>query len=280
MNISKYFRALFRKNKKTSDKSTNTVNDFKKINHITQNNITVNSKKSSLINSTIKFSGTNNSLIVEDGVTIKDSNINFNASNSTIYLSRNIHPYYVSIFINNNSVLYIGKNNYFNKKISIIMSEEKNIVIGDNCLFSFDIFIRNADPHLIYDISSEQRINPSRSIVIGDHVWIGQGCLLLKNTFIGSGSIIGGHSVISGKKIPSNQIWAGNPVRKIRDQIFWSGECVHAWTKEQSEKFHKKNASHIYNDQEIDCVFDPDNFDIFELAKNENYYRFSLREHK
>ena len=70
-------------------------------------------------------------------------------------------------------------------------------------------------------MKTKKRLNYSKSILIGDHVWIGQNALLLKNTVIGSGAIIGGHSVVSGKKISSNTIYAGNPIKKIRSHVFY-----------------------------------------------------------
>ena len=108
---------------------------------------------------------------------------------------------------------------------------------GNDCMMSTDIFIRNADPHLIYSTETKRRVNPTRSVFVGDHVWIGQDVMLLKGTQIGSGSIVGAHAVVSGKKIPSNTSWAGNPARQIGEKIFWSRECVHGWTAAETNKF-------------------------------------------
>lgn len=100
--------------------------------------------------------------------------------------------------------------------------------------FSFDVWIRTADPHLVYRVEDSSRINPSRDVVIGDHVWLGQSAMLLKGTVIGSGSIIGGAAVVAGKTIPSNTSWAGSPARQIARGVFFDGACVHGWTAEQT----------------------------------------------
>lgn len=160
-----------------------------------------------------------NILFCEDGTDLRGSAITFNGDNALVYLSKNRHQYKLSVSMNRDNTLYVGKDNYFNGingKLNLILSERKHIVIGDDGLFSFGIWLRTADPHLIYDCETHERINPSKNILIGDHVWIGQGSLVLKGSTISSGSIIGANSTVSGKLIPSNQSWAGARPRKLQ----------------------------------------------------------------
>lgn len=95
-----------------------------------------------------------------------------------------------------------------------------SVEIGSDCLFSFNIFIRNEDGHHIFDIATGERLNPCGNIKIGNHCWIGYGCLLLKNIDIGNGSVIGGKSVVT-KSVPCNVIAAGNPAKVVREGICW-----------------------------------------------------------
>ncbi|WP_333497010.1 acyltransferase [Kluyvera sp. CHPC 1.251] len=185
-----------------------------------------------LINSTITFSGTNNILACEKGVTLQNSQLNFNASHSIIYLGASRTPYIVNIATHNHSVCYFGRNSYINDTLTLVLSEERHILIGDECCISHGIWMRNADPHLIFSANSNTRINPSRSIYIGDRVWLGQNAMILKGSIIHSGSIVGAMSLVAGKEIGSNSCWVGNPARKVKDNVFWSGECVHHWTNE------------------------------------------------
>ncbi|MGL5241631.1 MAG: acyltransferase [Kluyvera ascorbata] len=206
---------------------------------------------SDIENSTIKFIGNGNLLFVEDGVKLLDSNITFKGSNSLVYLSSNRNSYIVKISINNACTVFIGSNNYFNEETLIVASESKNVIIGNDCLLSLGVTFRNADAHLIYNLDTGERLNHTKSIYIGDHVWIGQNALLLKGAIVGSGSIIGASSVISNKKIMSNSIWAGNPVRKIKENIFWSGECVHSWDRDKTyNNLFKKNLASFRDDSE------------------------------
>ena len=201
------------------------------------NLIIVNAEKSQMVNSKINFYGKNNILFVEDGVTLKKSTINFNKDNSVVYLSRNRHDCLLNCSVNNGNTVYIGRDCYINGVMNLIASEGKNIIIGDDGLFSFGIWVRTADPHLVYDVNTKERINYSQSVLIGDHVWLGQQSLILKGTQIGSGSVLGGGTIVAGKHLLSNAAYGGNPARLIKEGIFFSGECVHGWTPEETKRY-------------------------------------------
>lgn len=214
----------------------NSVNNFANYD-CGDNLIVVNAEKSQLNNSKINFQGKNNILFIEDGVTLKNSTINFNRNESVVYLGGNRHDYFLNCSVNNGNTVYIGRDCYINGIMNIIASEGKNVIIGDDGLFSFGIWVRTADPHLVYDVDTKERINYSQSILIGDHVWLGQQSLVLKGTQIGSGSVLGGGTVVAGKKLVSNAAYGGNPARLIKEGVFFSGECVHGWTQEDTKKY-------------------------------------------
>lgn len=177
-------------------------------------------------NSKIIFKGENNILCIEEGVTIENSTIIFYGSNSIVYLSKSKQVYYLDASVNNNSVLFIGKDNYFNGVIHLIASDQKNIIIGENGMFSFNIQVRVSDGHAIYDTNTHDLINTAKSIYIGDHCWIGFGSVILKGTKMGSGSIVGASSVVANKILYSNASFGGNPVRMISKNIFFTKEST------------------------------------------------------
>ena len=185
--------------------------------------------------SRIEFRGCNNILYLEDGVRLHNSSIVFHGSNSLVVIGKSRHVYRLNVAIYHDSVFSIGRDCYLNGVLNAIVSERCHIIIGSDCLISFGVWMRTADPHLVYDLESGKRINPSKSIVLGDHVWLGQSCLILKGSVIGSGSILGGAAVLAGKVVPSNTSWAGNPARAVRSNVMWDGGCVHAYEEHHSK---------------------------------------------
>lgn len=90
------------------------------------------------------------------------------------------------------------------------------VTIGKECGFGGNVSIWDTDFH---GIAAEDRVNmdavKTEPVIIGNNVWVGANCMLLKGTVIGDKSIIGAGSVVN-KKIPPDEIWAGNPARFIR----------------------------------------------------------------
>lgn len=192
-----------------------------------------------MTNSQININGKNNILICEDDVSLWNCRIDLNNDNSIIYLSSNSFDYYFNISINGNNICFIGKNNYFNGQLHLVLSESKNITIGNDCMFSHGISIRTSDVHLLYNSKTKERINYSKSVYIGDHVWIGQGAIILKGTQIASGATIGANSVVSNKRIPSNTTFVGSPARLLHEDTFWIGYSVHPWDEATTQKYVK-----------------------------------------
>lgn len=53
------------------------------------------------------------------------------------------------------------------------------------------------------------------TIMIQDNVWIGSGVVIYNNSHIGTGSVIGAHTVVN-KDVPSYVVFAGNPGKVIK----------------------------------------------------------------
>lgn len=97
----------------------------------------------------------------------------------------------------------------------------KSIVIGDSCRFSVNLQIMDTDHHRILD-KNNIVINEPQSITIGDKVWIGCTSTILKGSNIPTNVIVGANSLVTNKnKMESNFIYAGCPIKKIKEFKDW-----------------------------------------------------------
>ncbi|TWO16497.1 hypothetical protein ZA02_03105 [Campylobacter lanienae] len=122
-------------------------------------------------------------------------------------------------------------------------------------MFSWDIWLATCDYHLIIDAKTNNRINFSKSIYIGDHVWCGQDTAISKGSFVASGAVIGAKSLAT-KLYFSNTVNAGMPAKEIKNNIFWleDNPNVGQWTKEQTLKHSNipnDNFKYTYNQNEF-----------------------------
>lgn len=99
----------------------------------------------------------------------------------------------------------------------------KQVTIGRDCLISWDVLIMDTDFHHIEDISGKT-INVPKPVVIGDHVWCGCRCTILKGTFIPSDCVIAAGSVLSHNIMKTKSIIGGigANLTVIKENITWS----------------------------------------------------------
>lgn len=172
----------------------------------------------------VEFLGNNGYLSFHDSTNFNNVKF-FIGNNSTVnleyssYLIHNMHCYASGDNIN----IKIGKN--FSCYGLNIRFYDKNseLIIGDDCMFSLGIYIWGTDGHAIFDLETRNIINAnSKSIHIGNHVWIGYGSTILKGSNIPNNCVIGAKSLICSSFHRQNTILAGHPAKIIRKNIGWS----------------------------------------------------------
>lgn len=120
----------------------------------------------------------------------------------------------------NNSSIFIGR--YLTMEGGHVASTEgEKITIGEDCMFSNDIEIRNGDSHTILNKDTEERINHAKSVKIGNHVWLCAHSRVLKGSQIPNNCIIGNSTIISGRLQDEYSIYTGIPAKKIKEGIVW-----------------------------------------------------------
>jgi acetyltransferase-like isoleucine patch superfamily enzyme len=71
-------------------------------------------------------------------------------------------------------------------------------------------YITDSDWHEMYDRG--QRAKGVFPVKIGDNVWLGDHCMVLKGVTIGENSVVAAGAVVA-KDVPPNVVVAGNPAR-------------------------------------------------------------------
>jgi acetyltransferase-like isoleucine patch superfamily enzyme len=152
------------------------------------------------------FSKSGDKLSIGNHVTINSS-----------FLSNLVGLYQRTIIVTRTADAKINIGNYVGISGATIYARKK-ITIGDHTLIGGNTKIIDNDFHPIDPVIRRETPHDHigvREINIGENVFIGCNCLILKGTTIGDNTVIGAGSVVSGE-IPANCIAAGNPARVIR----------------------------------------------------------------
>lgn len=171
------------------------------------------------INVNIFFRGKGNKLIIGENVKLRDTHIRFDAHNAIILLGDDVQ-YRGSIRAGIGCEVNLGKGLTVTEKCYISCAERTKIIVGEDCMFASFNQLRTDDAHPIFDLYTKKRINVSKSIKIGAHVWLGYESVVLGGTEIGSGSVVGMRSLLKSI-FPTHSLIAGAPAKIIRENIAW-----------------------------------------------------------
>jgi len=107
----------------------------------------------------------------------------------------------------------IGESFYAN--FNFLVLDDGLVKIGNNVLCAPNVSIFTAT-HLIDPSLRPKNADYTKSVTIGNNVWIGGGSIINPGVTIGDNSVIGSGSVVC-KDIPANVVAVGNPCRVIRN---------------------------------------------------------------
>lgn len=135
--------------------------------------------------------------------------------------SLTIESGHVSAYYGTDILVFNGANLTFkgsvaiNQRVQIICMD--NITIGNDVMISRDVVIRDNDGgHEILSVGYKK----TDPVTIGNHVWIGQGAMIMKGVTIGDGAIIGAGSWVA-TNIKPNTLVLGDPARAVQKNIVW-----------------------------------------------------------
>lgn len=173
-------------------------------------------------NSRIKANFQSSRLYICDRAKIENCLIEFRGSGSTLVVGPKANVRNTRVTISGKrSLVVIGAATTIGGA-HMIAAEQRSIFIGDDCMLSNDIIIRTSDSHGIFDIATGERLNVAKDVILGAHVWLGNGVRLNKGSYIAPGCIVAQASVVSGIQTTASSIYGGVPSRLIRKGVAWS----------------------------------------------------------
>ena len=224
MSIKKCIKSFF--------KSIKNIRFYIYIHNLINNKFKINKKckfivdKSILSNCYINVRGKNNTVEIKNNCVLNNLKIDIYGEDIYVLINENVVANSLHIWCEDkNSGVIIGKGTTFHGQTKLSCIEGTQIKIGCDCMFSSNIDIVTGDSHSILDMSGK-RINPSKSIVIEDHVWVGQKNTILKGAHISKNSIIGAGSFVSKRFDKENAIIAGVPAKIIKEEISWDRKRI------------------------------------------------------
>lgn len=125
---------------------------------------------------------------------------------------------FTSIVVEKDAILEIRKNvgisnsAIYCKKYILI---EEDVLIGGDCRI-YDSDFHSLDYIKRMGVKDDDII--SKPVTIKRGAFLGAGVIVLKGVTIGEFCIIGAGSVVS-KSIPNNEMWAGNPIQFIKNNL-------------------------------------------------------------
>lgn len=112
--------------------------------------------------------------------------------------------------------LFIGNNVIINRNVFITARDY--IYIGNDVLIGQNTIINSGNHNFSNpNMPISTQGHSSNKIIIGNDVWIGANCSVLKGVKIGDGAVIGAGSVVT-KDVAPYTIVAGVPAKKIKNR--------------------------------------------------------------
>lgn len=133
-----------------------------------------------------------------------NSGVNYN------YLGSNLR-----LVTGTNGVLSIGNNVGISNSVIYCIDSvtiEDGVLIGGDCKI-WDTDFHSLEPKL-RGTPNEIQYAKKAPIIIREKAFIGGSTIILKGVTIGKNSVVAAGSVVYGS-IPDNEIWGGNPAKKI-----------------------------------------------------------------
>ncbi len=211
---------------------------------------------SSLKNVKCEFIGSGNLLVIHEDARISDILFQFPSNDGVIVIGKGVRIR-GRIRAGYKSKVFIGDWTTSTTSIQIFTAESTNVLIGEDNMFAHNVLIRSEDGHGIFNVENGERINKSRDIVIGAHVWIAESSIVLPGSYIGAGTTIGCLSLVKGF-IPNNCVAVGSPAKIVKKNTVWERTNIafsEPWIRENSIEQNINSTPYYFKTSEDRNIF-------------------------
>jgi len=92
----------------------------------------------------------------------------------------------------------------------------EHIKVGKDIQLAWGDLLMDGDAHVIYG-DDDRILNECKEIILGDKIWIGCDCKILKGATIPDNCVVGANSVVTaGSKMQSNSLIVGSPAKSVK----------------------------------------------------------------
>ena len=219
--LTKFFRIV------TSGKKIKNIVP-KKIIKGTKNVFNIN-KSALLFNCTFDIVGNNNEIEINEISVLNNVTFFIRGDNNKIKIGKCVRfNRGGSVWIEDyNCEAVIGDNSTFENSHIAVTEPNSKIIIGEDCMFAYDIDLRTGDSHSIIDSVTNERLNYAQNINIGNHVWIASHVSILKGVHIADNSVVATRAVVTKSFIDNNILIGGMPAKKLKENINWDRQRIY-----------------------------------------------------
>ncbi len=123
------------------------------------------------------------------------------------------------ISVQRDALLSIGKEFKITAETAIVCFRQ--ISFGDNCLLSWECMLADTDFHEVIETATSSVVNLPQAIILGNNVWIGCRCTILKGTEIADGCIVAAQSLVNRPFDKPDSLIGGVPASVLKSGVTW-----------------------------------------------------------